>query len=321
MTNWYPIHFKPVYQSYLWGGRNLAAMYSRQDVPEAGPVAESWEVSDRHDGMSLVANGARAGQTLSELMARDRKGILGTSRAGAAFPLLIKILDARETLSIQVHPDDAAASRGIGEAKSEAWYALAASPDACVYRGFRPGLSEQEARASLTNGRMVESLVRTPVQRGDFIYVPGGTVHAIGAGCLFLEVQQNSNTTYRLFDWNRTGPDGKARALHLEEGSRVIHWQPAPAVDTKAREGAFVTPYFSVAPVRLDDQPRALTDPAGGFTVVFVESGAAVVDFPGGRYEATAGTSWLLPAALSSCTATAQGPDAGLILIRGVRAG
>jgi len=321
MQKWYPLHFQPVYQSYLWGGRTLPAIYHRADAPASGPVAESWELSDRADGMSVVANGERKGQSLSGLMREHRREIVGTARAGAAFPLLIKVLDARETLSIQVHPDDAAAARGIGEAKSEAWYALAASHDACVYRGFRPGIDAQTAKSSLTRGTVVDALVRQPVSKGDFIYVPGGTVHAIGGGCLFLEVQQNSNTTYRLFDFNRAGPDGKPRALHIEEGMRVIDWSPAPRALRAAGDGTYTTPYFSLRALAVEHDPVPLADPAGGFTAVFIESGSVIFDYGAGQVHGSAGTSWLIPAALTHCLLSCRDGETGsVVLIRGVAA-
>ena len=299
----------------------MAAHFGRTDAPKAGPVAESWEVSDRPDGMSVVANGPLAGQTLGSLIRDHRRELLGTAKAGAVFPLLIKILDARETLSIQVHPDDAAATRGIGEAKSEAWYVLSATPDACVYRGFRRDMNPDAARRTMVDGGIVDTLIRQPVKQGDFIYVPGGTVHAIGAGCLLLEVQQNSNTTYRLYDWGRTGPDGKTRALHLEEGQQVIDWTAFKIPVESGRGRDFITPYFSIRPADITHDPLNLASPDGGFTVVFVEQGSVVFDHGESRTEARAGTSWLIPAALKSIRIQAAGGSpARAVIIRGASA-
>jgi len=213
-----------------------------------------------------------------------------------------------------------AAARGIGEAKSEAWYALAASKNAFVYRGFRSGVDEQAAKTSLASGTIVDALVRQPVSKGDFIYVPGGTVHAIGAGCLFLEVQQNSNTTYRLYDFNRTGPDGKPRALHISDGSRVIQWSPAAPTPNPAADGTHTTPYFSLRPLAVEHKPVDVADPSGGFTVVFIESGTITLeDDDGDTIDAPAGSSWLIPAAMRRCRVRSSRDSAGsVVLIRGV---
>lgn len=314
-----PLHFKPVYQAYLWGGRGLVERYRREDAPADGPVAESWELSDRDDGMSVTTEG----HSLRELMEHNRPAILGSAApaAGGAFPLLIKVLDARETLSVQVHPDDVTAAAGHGEAKSEAWYVLEATPGACVYHGFKPGISRAEAEASLSDGSIAGQLERIPVQAGDIIYVPGGTVHAIGAGCLLLEVQQNSNTTFRIFDWNRTGADGKPRELHLEQACKVIHWE-RPEGGAPVVRGDCQTPYFSMLPCEITSMSLPLTDPAGGFTVVFVEAGPIVMESPGGTQTAATGTTWLVPAAARDVILRAAGDfSAKVVLIRGKQAG
>ena len=320
MKTWEPLHFTPVYQSYLWGGRDLVERFARTDAPASGPVAESWECSDRLDGMSVVASGAWAGQTLRDLMTENRDAIIGKAACPGPFPLLIKLIDARQTLSVQVHPDDAAAALGIGEAKSEAWYVLDAQPGACVYRGFRPGVSEQEVNDSLRNGTVADLLVRQSVVPGDTIYIPGGTVHAIGEGCLLLEVQQNSNTTYRLFDWNRVGPDGQPRALHLDEAAKVIKWQTDES-HQPAEDGRCVTPYFSIEPVVLGKRPVSLTDPLRGYTIVFVEEGPVRFDSPAGSYIGSTGTTWLIPAALKSGKVSRHENEAArVVLIRGMKA-
>lgn len=320
MKTWEPLHFTPVYQSYLWGGRDLVDRYARSDAPAAGPVAESWECSDRNDGMSVIASGSMAGQTLRSLMLEYRDDVIGKASCPGPFPLLIKMIDARETLSVQVHPDDEAAARGIGEAKSEAWYVLDAKPGACVYRGFRPGVTEQDMNDALKNGSVADLLVRQSVVPGDTIYIPGGTVHAIGEGCLLLEVQQNSNTTYRMFDWNRFGPDGKPRALHLDEARKVIKWETDES-HPPAEDGRCVTPYFSIEPVVLGKRPVSLTDPLRGYTILFVEEGPVRIDTPNGNLIGAAGTTWLFPAALKACkVARHENEAARVVLIRGAKA-
>jgi mannose-6-phosphate isomerase len=318
MTKAEPLHFQPVYQTYLWGGRTMVKHYQREDAPADGPVAESWELSDRADGMSVTAEG----HSLRELIAKDPAAILGTATAAAsgAFPLLIKVLAARETLSVQVHPDDETAAAGHGEAKSEAWYVLAAAPDACVYHGFKAEVARAEAEASLTDGSIEEKLDKIPVRAGDIIYVPGGTVHAIGAGCLLLEVQQNSNTTFRIFDWNRTGADGKPRELHLEQSRQVIHWERLEGGVPVSR-GDCQTPYFAILPREITSMSLSAVDPAGGFTVVFVEAGPVQLKTGGDTQSLPAGTTWLLPAAVRDAELqAADDTPAKVVLIRGRQA-
>lgn len=313
-----PIRFNPVYMTYLWGGRRMVDVYGRGDAPAKGPVAESWEVSDRPDGMSLAAGGACAGSSLRELIEANAAGILGSSSHRGVFPLLIKIIDAAQALSVQVHPDDESAARGLGEAKSEAWYILDAKPGAYIYRGFKAGVTLEDFDASLKTGTVEELLVRCPVTSGDLIYIPGGTVHAIGEGCLILEVQQNSNTTYRVYDWNRKGPDGKTRALHLDEARKVIHWQ-SDEVHQPADDGRCSTPYFTIECTTLGKRALNVVDPLKGFTVVFVEEGSVVFQFDGREVPAVAGTTWLLPASLRKCRLARATPTepARVVVIRG----
>jgi len=320
MEIWEPIHFKPIYQHYLWGGRNIVERYGRTDVSSAEPVAESWELSDRKDGMSVANGGSTDGQSLRDLLESNRDAVIGKSVCAGPFPLLIKLIDARDSLSIQVHPNDEAAARGLGEAKSEAWYVLDAAPGACVYRGFRPGVTSEDLQVSLRDGTLDRLLVRQSVVPGDFIYIPGGTVHAIGAGCLLLEVQQNSNTTFRLFDWNRVGPDGCPRDLHLDEANQVIVLE-SDDVHQPAEEGRCSTPYFSMETLNVGGRPLSVSDPLKGFTVIFVEEGSITIRHPGGECVAISGSTWLLPAALKNTKVVRHGTDpARIVLIRGVKA-
>ncbi|MDZ4199894.1 MAG: type I phosphomannose isomerase catalytic subunit, partial [Kiritimatiellia bacterium] len=219
----YPLLLKPAYKNYLWGGTRIAEVYGRETPP--GPVAESWEVSTRPEGMSLVLNGPLAGRTLQEAIDTMGEDLLGARAPRGQMPLLIKLIDARDRLSVQVHPDDESAALHGGEAKTEMWILLDAEPGACLFAGFRPGLARPEIEQAIREGRWTEILQTLPVRAGDAVFIPGGRVHAIGAGCLILEIQQNSNTTYRLYDWDRKGSDGKPRKLHLEQALSVIRWE------------------------------------------------------------------------------------------------
>jgi len=320
-TLFYPLRLQAVYQSYLWGGHRLRERLGRDDAP-GGIVAESWEVTDRPDGMSVVRNGPLAGRTLRELIESDPDSLLGTARGSGCFPLLIKVLDAAQTLSVQVHPNDETAAEFGGEAKTEMWYVLDADPGAVVYCGLKEGVTPEAFRAAIADNRLEQWMKTLPVKPGDAIFVPGGRVHAIGAGCLLLEVQQNSNTTYRIYDWGRVGADGKGRELHIEQAMQVSLWHdpgtamtpavPLEAVDGAARVKVMQSPYFRLEKWRLDG-PVSLQNDGSGFQVLFAVKGSFQVSANGETVEVPEGSSVLLPAAL--LTADLSGPGSEIMRI------
>jgi mannose-6-phosphate isomerase len=286
----------------------MASRYGRS--VSAGKIAESWEISDRADGMSVVFEGPLAGRSLHELVEADPAAMVGNGRAFGVFPLLIKIIDARERLSLQVHPNDESAARFGGEAKTEMWIVLDAAPGAMVHAGFREPTDAAAFRAALEGGRVEELLRAIPVKRGDAIFVPGGRVHCIGAGCLLLEIQQNSNTTYRVHDWGRLGADGKPRELHIEQALRVIHWDDtknpvvaAGGMDSGSVDGVggvseiWSCPYFRVERLRFSGERAFVTDGLS-FHAIFVEKGRLRAIAASGCVEAAEGTSILLPASV-----------------------
>ena len=217
----YPMTFKPVYKDYPWGGTRIPETYNR-DVPP-GICAESWELADHNDGMSIVANGLLAGKTLREVLQDNPSGIMGTRTAGERFPLLIKLIDAKQKLSVQVHPNDTTAAEFGGAAKTEMWYLLGEN-DAQVYCGLNEGVTKESFTQAVAEGTSGETMRAIPVQKDSAVFVRGGRIHAIDEGCLILEIQQNSNTTYRIYDWDRTDNDGKPRELHIEQAINVINW-------------------------------------------------------------------------------------------------
>ena len=218
-----PLLFRPVYKDYIWGGDRIPAAYSRGDAP--GRCAESWEIAAHPDGDSVVAHGPFAGRTLSALTAEYGAALTGTRAPDPTrFPLLFKLIDAREKLSVQVHPSDATAGLTGGEPKTEMWYVLDRTGGATLYAGLRDGVTPAALRAALADGTAKHCLTEHPATPGQAIFIPGGLVHAIGDGCLIYEVQQNSNTTYRLYDWDRVGADGTPRALHVGQSFKVIDW-------------------------------------------------------------------------------------------------
>lgn len=300
----YPYRFHPVYKNYIWGGTRIPQLYGREVPP--GIYAESWEVSDHPDGESVVARGPLAGLSLRELCVRLGDRLLGEGRVWTHFPLLIKLIDARDRLSVQVHPDDESAARYGGEAKTEMWYLLDAAPGAQVFAGLKPGVGPREFQDAISKNRVEELLTAVPVQTGDTVFIPGGRIHAIDAGCLILEVQQSSNTTYRVYDWGRVGQDGKPRPLHIREALEVIRWEDAFPVRIPTdqsdsggniRREIHATPYFRLERVRLRS-PEEIAEKGDSFAVWFTIQGSLQLEYDGGIEEFEPGSSCLIPAAL-----------------------
>lgn len=214
-----PLRFTPVYKSLVWGGRRMSSW--RPDLPE-GPIGESWDLSDHPDGMSVVAEGPLAGWTLSDLRSRLGPALVGGGFSGGAFPLMVKLIDAQERLSVQVHPDDDLARRmGVGDnGKTECWRVLA--DDGVIYQGTRPGVDRPAFEQALAAGTLEQTLNRYQVRAGEFFFLDARTVHALGEGCLVYEIQQTSNVTFRVYDWGRVGLDGKPRPLHVAQSLDTI---------------------------------------------------------------------------------------------------
>ncbi|MFA5042929.1 MAG: type I phosphomannose isomerase catalytic subunit [Kiritimatiellia bacterium] len=299
----YPLMFKPIYKNYIWGGDRIVRRYGRSLPP--GIYAESWEIADRAEGANVAINGSLAGKDIHELTQAYGTELLG--RPLERFPLLIKLIDAKERLSVQVHPDEAAAKAVGGEAKAEMWYMLDADPGAEVFVGFQPGVNESSFRKALATGRIGDLLKQVRVHQGDAIYIPGGCVHTIGAGGLILEVQQNSDTTYRVFDWNRVGADGKPRELHIEQAIKVIQWQgvaatcqtapPAPGA-APTKDNLIVerlrTPYFRFEELTV---PGMLDCPLDthSFHALFLEKGLVRIKSGSVLVDVTPGATVLMP--------------------------
>lgn len=224
-----PLVFEPIFKRIRWGGRRLGTVLGKPIGPETD-YAESWEVSDHGDDQSIVADGPYAGQTMSQLVQSQNLPLFGHAAGRQQFPLLVKYLDANDALSLQVHPNDQLAKE-VGpheNGKTEAWVIIDAAPGSLLYVGFHEGVSEAKVLAAIDKGRL-ESLLHTiEVQPGDCVFVPAGTIHAVGQGILLAEVQQSSDITYRLYDWNRPGPDGKLRELQIGQALRCLNFDRGP---------------------------------------------------------------------------------------------
>jgi len=219
----YPFVFEPIFKDRIWGGRELERLYAKK-IPAGQPTGESWEISDRPGDASVIANGPLAGKDLRWLMENHAAEILGDAKPAAEgrFPLLCKILDAREKLSLQVHPPASKAAELKGEPKTEMWFIADAASDASLYVGLKRGVTRAEFEKKISDGSVADCFHRIPVKAGDTMFLPSGRVHAIGDGLVIFEIQQNSDTTYRVFDWNRVGLDGKPRELHIAQSLASI---------------------------------------------------------------------------------------------------
>ena len=247
-----PIKLIPTFKDYIWGGNKLVNEYNKKCDMER--VAESWELSTHKDGESIVADGEFKSLTLSEYIMSNECNVLGkNAEAFENFPILIKFIDAKEALSIQVHPDDEYSLKNNGEyGKTEMWYILDCDEDSYLYYGFNEEITKEEFRRSIEENTLLNYLNKVKVNKGDVFFIKAGTVHAIGKGIVICEVQQNSNTTYRVYDYDRTDKDGNKRPLHIEQAIAVA--ETKPAVNYK-RIGNILAEceYFTVEELVVDD--------------------------------------------------------------------
>jgi mannose-6-phosphate isomerase len=226
----YPLQFEPLWRRYVWGGRRLETVLGKL-LPPGDDYAESWEIVDHRENQSRVAAGPLRGVSLTDLVQRYGDDLLGRHHPHDQFPLLLKFLDVHESTSVQVHPNDAQAARlhPPDRGKTEAWFVLHVEPGSRIYAGLREGVDRASLEASIVRGDTDRCLHSFEPAAGDCVLIPAGTVHALGAGLVIAEIQQSSDTTWRLFDWNRVGRDGRPRPLHIQEALRVIDFTaPAP---------------------------------------------------------------------------------------------
>ena len=285
-----PLVFEPLFKERVWGGRRMEHLLGKK-LPHGERVGESWEIVDREEAQSVVHEGPLRGTTLHELWTERRAEIFGHGLADTPrFPLLCKILDAQERLSVQVHPPAGVADRLGGEPKTEMWFILDALLDSDLYAGLRRGVTREGFQTALENGTVAEQIHSFPVKTGDAMFIPSGRIHAIGAGNLIIEVQQNSDTTYRVFDWNRLGLDGQPRELHVGASMESIDFTDLEPQATPAQSETVVDcAYFRVEKWALD-QPRTHAGP--GFAIFSVIAGRVRC----ADREFTRGAFFLLPA-------------------------
>ena len=308
----YPLRFEPIFKSMLWGGRQLPE-FLRRPTSGTDPIGEAWVLSDVDGNASRVANGPLAGRTLRDLLSTDLKRLLGKTRlTNGRFPLLLKFIDAKQELSVQVHPnDDQAHARVPGaNGKTEAWVILEANPQTSrIYAGFRDGVGEQHFRSALQSKTTPTTLHSFTPKPGDCVFLPAGTVHAIGADILLFEVQQTSDITYRLYDWDRVDTKtGRSRDLHIDDGLTCSDFATGPRhpvepkfIKGSLRERLVNCSYFTLDRLNLD-QPIQLGAP-GEWRIIVVASGQGTI---AGELIAT-GDVVLIPAELGVCEVVPSG--------------
>lgn len=290
-----PIKLKPTIKDYLWGGTKLITDFNKETRFEK--AAESWELSTHPDGESIICGGSFDGLTLSEYISKNGSECIGShGNAFDFFPILIKLIDAKDSLSIQVHPDDEYALRVEGEyGKTEMWYIVDCEPDAYLYYGLNREITKEEFRERIENNTLLEILNKVPVHKGDVFFIPSGTIHAICAGILICEVQQNSNTTYRVYDYDRRGKDGKPRELHIDKAIDVSNLFPAPALAAKKDNVLASCRYFTVEKLSCDGTTELKTD-LGSFRSLIILDGSGSLITPEGIMDFTKGDSIFIPA-------------------------
>jgi len=311
-----PLVFKPILRRLIWGGRRLGGLMGKP-IGDADDYAESWEIADYRDAVSVVRDGPLAGTSLRDLVRTRPAELFGRSRAGQdQFPLLIKLIDARESLSVQVHPDDELGKELANDSgKTEAWVVIDAEPDSLMYAGLKPGVDRDQLERAIRSGEVEPLLHRFKPRPGDCVLVEAGTVHAIGAGVLLAEFQQMSDATFRVFDWNRVGPDGEPRALHVDQALRSIDFERGPVDPLSARplvledgnvnEALARCRYFQLERWTLEAPQELGRDDR--FTVVMVLSGQVRTRQGDRELIVGRGETMLLPASISPHVASPIG--------------
>ncbi len=318
-TRPYPLRTQPYFRDYLWGGRNLQTKLGKQ-LPPNGVWAESWEIIDHPEHQSMINNGELTGKTLRDVTTNDREWLLGGNCPSHALPLLLKYLDCQRVLSVQVHPDDDYAQKmsppDLG--KTEAWYIVAAEEGAVLYAGLKSGVTAELLRDAMQAGEVEACLHPIYPHAGDCVFIPAGTVHALGAGLLVAEIQQASNTTFRLFDWNRVDANGLPRALHQQQSIEVIDFESGPrnlqipqATSQVGRERLVSCEKFIFDRISATSKLQVAGD--GHFHLLTAPVGSVVLtDERGAESILATGESVMLPAAMRALTAEVS--ESGVLL-------
>jgi mannose-6-phosphate isomerase len=294
----YPLKFKPIYKQRIWGGQKLREVFGK-DLPRDRKIGESWELSDLPEDKSEIANGELAGLTLHEAVKKFPKEITGGENFTLPFPLLIKLLDAEDILSVQVHPDEQTCERlGEGEPKTECWYIISAEPGAVIYKGLKKGVTRERFAEAIEKGTVADMLLKVPVEVGQCHFLPAGTAHAIGPGLLIAEIQLPSDTTYRVFDFNRVDDSGKPRELHIRQALESIHFDASGDNLSVTTVGRLVdSKYFKIDKGHQAKSCEVLLSPGIMKTLIFVTGSGTILGTETAPVEFHAGDCILVPAA------------------------
>ncbi len=293
------ITFSPIYMSRIWGGRQLAEKYGRTLPDETNPYGEAWEVVDREDEQSIVTSGEFSGKSLHDLWKNHREAIFGENLPDTdRFPILIKILDAADDLSVQVHPPASIAEELGGEPKTEMWYIADCKPGAKLYVGLKKGATKGTFQQAIEDGTVARQIHAITPEKGQSIFIESGRLHAIGAGFLIHEIQQNSDTTYRVFDWNRTDPSGNPRDLHVAQSLACIDFTDIePEMDQPVGDILASCPYFTTTLHHLAPGETIANPQNNRFSLITIVSGSL-------ENQHTTGQTILLPVAAAELVAT-----------------
>ena len=294
--NLYPLKFKPIYKELIWGGYKLRNVLGK-DFPADKKIGESWELADLPNDKTVVINGEFAGKTLSELLQKYPEELTGKKNYNPPFGLLIKLIDAAEVLSVQVHPDSEAVKRlKTGTPKTECWYIIDTEANACIYKGLKAGTTKEQFIQSIKNGTCAELLNKVSVKPGQCHFLPGGTVHAIGAGILIAEIQTPSDTTFRVFDWNRL-ENGKPRQLHIEQALESINFdQKAEYLPVTAGGRLVDSEFFKVDKITAQAGTSRQISEGIMEVIIIIRGGGRIISEDSQAVDFTKGQTILLPA-------------------------
>ncbi|MBR2477136.1 MAG: class I mannose-6-phosphate isomerase [Clostridia bacterium] len=302
-----PLKLTPAYKDYIWGGEKLRSIYGKET--DLSPVAESWELSCHKDGYSVIFGGEYDGMTLDEYI-KQNPSSLGTSVNGGELPILIKLIDAADNLSVQVHPNDEQAREWEGQnGKTEMWYVVSAEEDARIVYGLKEDTTHEELANAIKEKRVEGLLNSVPSKKGDVFFVDAGTIHAIGKGNLIAEIQQNSNVTYRLYDYGRVGKDGRERELHIEKGVKAANCNKlVPREITIDADGTRILgscEYFVVKEIKLNDEKTFTADEKTYHALIVTDGELDIIgkDF---CISMSAGETVFIPAELGEYTLTGK---------------
>ena len=294
----YPLKFRPIYKQRIWGGQKLREVFGK-DLPPDQLIGESWELSDLPQDKSIIANGELKGQTLISAINRYPVEITGEPYFEGPFPLLIKFLDAHDFLSVQVHPDEQTVERlGQGQPKTECWYIISVEPDAVIYKGLKKGVTKSQFAEAIEKGNVADLLARVPVEAGQCHFLPAGTAHAIGPGLVIAEIQLPSDTTYRIFDWNRVDQTGRPRELHIEQALESIHFNMSEDELPVTTIGRLLNcRYFIIDKGHQARNCEVLLSPGEIRVLIILTGSGTILGTDGYNVEFKAGECLLIPAA------------------------